>query len=151
MRLAWALVFCSLTFGQQPRGYTIPTLDIAGETHRQVVVDREAGQYLGHPSTLLLPDERTVLVAYPKGHGKGGVVKFRNIRARSLKTAAAKAAAVSPPATEKASGKLEAPNTATGPTGRCIIRRSGRGNGDRSGIAWSWRISCGKVSSICGV
>ena len=79
MRLAWALAFCSLAFGQQPRGYTIPTLDIAGEAHRQVVVDREAGQYLGHPSTLLLPDERTILIAYPKGHGKGGVIYKRSL------------------------------------------------------------------------
>src|SRR3546814_4464135 len=50
---------------------------------------------------------------------------------------AASAAAVSPPATEKASGKLEAPNTATGPIGRCRRRRSGRGSGWRSGSALS--------------
>ena len=58
----------------QPKGYTIPTIDISGETHRQVIVDREPGQYLGHPSTLLLPDNRTMLIAYPKGHGKGAIV-----------------------------------------------------------------------------
>ena len=58
----------------QPKGYTIPTIDISGETHRQVIVDREPGQYLGHPSTLLLPDNRTMLIAYPKGHGKGSIV-----------------------------------------------------------------------------
>lgn len=57
-----------------PRGYSIPTIDLAAETHRQVVVDREAGQYLGHPSTLLLPDNKTILIAYPKGHGKGAIV-----------------------------------------------------------------------------
>lgn len=39
-----------------------------------MVVDREPGQYLGHPSTLLLPDNRTILIAYPKGHGRGGIV-----------------------------------------------------------------------------
>ncbi len=39
------------------------------------------------------------------------------------------AKAVSPPAVEKASGKFEAPNTATGPIGRWINRRSGRGAG----------------------
>ena len=54
---------------------------------------------------------------------------------------AASAAAVSPPAVEKASGKLEAPNTATGPIGRWIIMRSGRGIGSRSGSATSWRRS----------
>ena len=38
------------------------------------MVDREPGQYLGHPSTLLLPDNRTILIAYPKGHGRGAIV-----------------------------------------------------------------------------
>ena len=38
---------------------------------------------------------------------------------------AASAEAVSPPATENANGKLDAANTATGPTGRLIRRRSG--------------------------
>jgi hypothetical protein len=40
---------------------------------------------------------------------------------------AASADAVSPPATPNASGKFEAPNTATGPTGTSVRRRSGRG------------------------
>ncbi|MCY3964219.1 MAG: hypothetical protein OXG83_04190 [Acidobacteria bacterium] len=42
-------------------------VDWAGETHRQVAVDREAGQYLGHPTTVLLSDERSILTVYPKG------------------------------------------------------------------------------------
>lgn len=33
-----------------PRGYTIPVIDLAGQKHRQVIVDREPGQYLGHPA-----------------------------------------------------------------------------------------------------
>ena len=42
---------------------------------------------------------------------------------------AASAEAVSPPAVENASGKLLAPNTATGPRPMRYWRRSGRGNG----------------------
>ena len=42
---------------------------------------------------------------------------------------AARAEAVSPPATEKASGKLLAEKTATGPSGIYRWRRSGLGNG----------------------
>jgi hypothetical protein len=38
------------------RGYSIPLIDLAGETQRQVVVDKEPGQYLGHPTTVLLED-----------------------------------------------------------------------------------------------
>ncbi len=54
-------------------GYTIPTLDLSTDTKRQVVVDREAGQYLGHPTTVLLEDGRTMLIVYPKGHGRGAI------------------------------------------------------------------------------
>ena len=48
---------------------------------------------------------------------------------------AASADAVSPPATENASGKLLAPNTATGPIAVLRMRMSDRGAGCRSGIA----------------
>ena len=46
---------------------------------------------------------------------------------------AASADAVSPPAVENASGKLLAPNTATGPIGTSMRRTSGRGIGTASG------------------
>ena len=52
---------------------------------------------------------------------------------------AASAEAVSPPATEKASGKLLAANTATGPSGTSRCRKSGFGSGVRSGSAVSSR------------
>lgn len=55
-------------------GYTIPLVDISGERERQVIVDRQAGQYLGHPTTLLLEDGRSLLCVFPQGHGKGPVV-----------------------------------------------------------------------------
>ncbi len=61
-----------------PPGYTIPIVDISGETRRQVVVDREPGQYLGHPTTVLLEDQRTMLTVYPKGHGRGAIVYKRS-------------------------------------------------------------------------
>jgi len=60
------------------RGYSIPLVDLAGETQRQVIVDREAGQYLGHPTTLLLEDGRTMLIVYPKSHGRGAIVYKRS-------------------------------------------------------------------------
>ena len=61
-----------------PRGYSIPLIDLAGQIERQVIVDREPGQYLGHPTTVLLEDGRTMLCVYPKGHGKGAVVYKRS-------------------------------------------------------------------------
>jgi hypothetical protein len=53
-------------------------IDLAGDTRRQVVVDRESGQYLGHPTTALLEDGKTILVVYPRGHGAGPVVMKRS-------------------------------------------------------------------------
>ncbi|MCH7872689.1 MAG: exo-alpha-sialidase [Planctomycetes bacterium] len=65
----------------QPPGYTIPLIDLADQTHRQVVVDREKGQYLGHPTTVLLEDNKTMIAVYPKGHGRGAIVMKRSVDA----------------------------------------------------------------------
>ena len=61
-----------------PRGYTIPVVDLSSDFERQVVVDREAGQYLGHPTTVLLDDNRSILAVYPKGQGTGGIIMKRS-------------------------------------------------------------------------
>ncbi|MGI9515556.1 MAG: sialidase family protein [Pirellulaceae bacterium] len=53
-------------------------IDLNDQADRQVVVDREQGQYLGHPTTVLLEDGQTMLCVYPKGHGKGGIVYKRS-------------------------------------------------------------------------
>ncbi|MBI5851669.1 MAG: exo-alpha-sialidase [Planctomycetes bacterium] len=53
-------------------------IDLSGDETRRVVVDREAGQYLGHPTTVLLEDGRTILCVYPKGHGKGAICLKRS-------------------------------------------------------------------------
>jgi L-ascorbate metabolism protein UlaG (beta-lactamase superfamily) len=58
----------------QTTPFTIPTLDLSMEVHRQVVVDREPGQYLGHPTTVLLQDGISILTVYPQGHGRGPIV-----------------------------------------------------------------------------
>jgi len=59
-------------------GHLLPVLDLAGDADRQVVVDREQGQYLGHPNTVLLADRKTILCVYPKGHGRGAIVYKRS-------------------------------------------------------------------------
>jgi hypothetical protein len=64
--------------GPVSRGYTIPLLDLASESERQIVVDRESGQYLGHPTTVLLEDGRTIVAVYPKGHGRGPIIMKRS-------------------------------------------------------------------------
>ncbi|MCB9899030.1 MAG: exo-alpha-sialidase [Planctomycetes bacterium] len=56
----------------------LPLVDLAHDDARRVVVDREPGQYLGHPTTLLLPDGHTLLCVYPQGHGRGALVMKRS-------------------------------------------------------------------------
>ncbi len=57
---------------------SIPLIDLAYESQRQVVVDRHPEQYLGHVTTVLLEDKRTMYAAYPIGHGKGPIVLKRS-------------------------------------------------------------------------
>jgi hypothetical protein len=61
-----------------PRGYSIPVIDLASETNRDVIVDREQGRYLGHVSTVLLEDGKTLLCVYPEGHASGAIVYKRS-------------------------------------------------------------------------
>ena len=68
----------SHTGGQAGHNITIPLVDLAPETHHQVIVERQPGQYLGHPSTVLLGDNKTILCVYPLGHGEGGIVLKRS-------------------------------------------------------------------------
>ncbi len=61
-----------------PAGYTIPVVDLTKDASRYTVVDREAGQYLGHVTTVLLENGRSILAVYPKGHGRGAIVLKRS-------------------------------------------------------------------------
>ena len=73
------LLGCSHSRAQESgSSFPIPTIDLNGQRHRQVVVDRESNQYLGHPTTCLLEDGKTMLCVYPKGHGRGGIVYKRS-------------------------------------------------------------------------
>lgn len=48
---------------------TIPIVDISKQAHRQVVVHKDSSVYFGQPDTVLLDDGKTIITAYPKGHG----------------------------------------------------------------------------------
>jgi BNR repeat-like domain len=64
----------TLLYGQAP----LRLIDLDGEVQRQIVVDREPGRYLGHPSTVLLEDGKTIIVVYPQGHGRGPILLKRS-------------------------------------------------------------------------
>ncbi|MBM7834384.1 glycoside hydrolase domain-containing protein [Clostridium sardiniense] len=53
-------------------GFTIPQYNY--DSNKQIVIDREAGQYLGQPDMILLDDNKTLFTVYPKGHGLGEVL-----------------------------------------------------------------------------
>ena len=67
-----------LTMWAQAPARPATFLDLSGDPAVRVVVDRQVGQYLGHPTTVLLEDGRTVIAVYPLGHGQGGVVMKRS-------------------------------------------------------------------------
>ncbi len=73
-----AILLVARCTGQSQTAELPQLLDLDQQTDRQIVVDREAGQYLGHPSTCLLEDGRTILCVYPKGHGRGEIVYKRS-------------------------------------------------------------------------
>ena len=52
------------------RGADLPVVDLSGETDRQVVVAAGTEKtYQGHPTTLLMPDGRTMFCVWSVGHG----------------------------------------------------------------------------------
>jgi hypothetical protein len=59
------------------RDYSIPMLDLTKADSLFSTVERRKG-YLGHPSTVLMRDGKTLLVAYPDGHGRGNLILRRS-------------------------------------------------------------------------
>ena len=81
-------IFVSAVFAQEPSktpsyarpcaagesALTIPQIDLADDPHRVIVVDRQPGQYLGHPTTALMGDGTTIYCVYPNAHGQGPIL-----------------------------------------------------------------------------
>jgi hypothetical protein len=63
---------------QPPPAFALPLVDLDDQEQCQVVVDRAKDQYLGHPTTLLLEDGKTILCVYPSGHGRGAIIYKRS-------------------------------------------------------------------------
>jgi len=72
------------------RGYSIRSSIWRGRG-RQVVVDREPGQYLGHPTTVLLEDGRTMIAVYPRATARGHHHEAERRRRPDLERATARA------------------------------------------------------------
>ncbi len=85
--IAWITFVASMSSGSTKAvfaqgvdvaAFDVPIIDLDKDAGRQVVVDRQPGQYLGHPTTCLLEDGKTMLCVYPKGHGRGSIVYKRS-------------------------------------------------------------------------
>ena len=62
-----------------PKSYSVPTVDISEETDRHVIIAQGTDtDYKGHPTTLLMPDEKTMFCVYPLGHGGPAAVLRRS-------------------------------------------------------------------------
>lgn len=75
MRIGCLLLLGAGLLGAAPE---VTFINLADDEDRQVVVDKEKGQYLGHVSTCLLDDGKSILAVYPKGHGRGAIVYKRS-------------------------------------------------------------------------
>ncbi|MCK4678952.1 MAG: exo-alpha-sialidase [Bacteroidales bacterium] len=51
--------------------FTIPQIDLNDRTDLQVVIDKDTVEYLGHPSSVLLDDGKTITMMYLNGHAYG--------------------------------------------------------------------------------
>ncbi len=59
--------------------FNIPMIDISHETRRHVIVAQGTSEsYKGHPTTLLMPDGKTIYCVYPLGHGRPSAVLCRS-------------------------------------------------------------------------
>ena len=59
--------------------FAIPVIDISGdETRRVVIAQGTPTAYKGHPTTLLMPDNKTMYCVYPLGHGRPSAVLRRS-------------------------------------------------------------------------
>ena len=74
-----AFLFLAGLLGSALAAPEITVIDLATDSERITLVDREKGQYLGHVSTCLLDDGKTILTVYPKGHGRGAIIYKRSV------------------------------------------------------------------------
>ncbi|MEZ4700221.1 MAG: sialidase family protein [Rhodothermales bacterium] len=73
-----SIVLAACAHPADPPAPPLRFLDLSGDTARQTVVDRDPDHYLGHPTTVLLEDGRTMLAVFPEGHGKGAIALKRS-------------------------------------------------------------------------
>ena len=59
--------------GELSTGFTIPQIDLNDRQDMQIVVCKDPKVYMGHPSSVLLDDGKTMVIAYLDRHGRGRI------------------------------------------------------------------------------
>lgn len=77
-RIPPLLLFLAFSFSSDPIPFSIPTIELDDRIDLHTIVDQEDGVYLGHPTTVLIEDGKTILTVYPRGHGKGQIILKRS-------------------------------------------------------------------------
>ena len=60
------------------RGTSIPDIDLNDRKDLQTVISRDSKIYMGHPSSVLLDDARTMVMMFLDEHGKGRLMWTRS-------------------------------------------------------------------------
>jgi len=73
-----AVIPADVALGSE-KPFSIPVIDLSSETKRHVIVAAGTStSYKGHPTTLLMPDGKTMFCVYPLGHGGPNAVLRRS-------------------------------------------------------------------------
>ena len=60
------------------RGFSVPQIDLNDRADLQVVISKDPKVYMGHPSSVLLDDGRTMVMMYLDRHGRGRLMWRRS-------------------------------------------------------------------------
>ena len=60
------------------RGFSIPQIDLNDRTDLQIVISKDPKIYMGHPSSVLLDDGKTIVMMYLDHHGRGRLMWRRS-------------------------------------------------------------------------
>jgi hypothetical protein len=60
------------------RGFSIPQIDLNEREDLQTVIAKDAKVYMGHPSSVLLDDGKTMVMVYLDSHGRGNLMWRRS-------------------------------------------------------------------------
>jgi hypothetical protein len=72
IRMTLAGLLMSTTMLAAAEAPALPTVDLSSEAARQVVIEAGTAKvYQGHPTTLLMPDRKTIFCVWTHGHGGG--------------------------------------------------------------------------------